>query len=85
MLGNRVAVQSLSKSRKNDGLIKMLDDSHNTGKVMYVGPECESIEVGQVICFGNQREPVKVNGEDLIVMETTNIYGILDGEEVKNK
>ena len=81
MLGNRVAVEPLIKSKSSGGLLQMPDDSHNTGKVKFIGPECIGIEVGQTIFFGNQREPVKVNGNEFIVMEDSNVFGILDEEK----
>lgn len=85
MLGNRVAVELLSKTKESGRLLQMPDDSHNTGKVKYLGPDCKGLEIGQTICFGNQREPIKLKGTDLIIMEDSNIFGILNEEETKNK
>ena len=82
MLGNKVAIQSLAKSIEKKGLLQMPEDSFNTGKVKFIGPDCKGLELGQVVCFGSQRETVKVNGEEFIIMESDNIYGILNGEEV---
>ena len=81
LLSNRVAVQSLVKSRESSGLLHMPDDVFNTGRITHLGPDCKDLEVGQVVCFGTKREEVKVNGEKLFIMEFDNIYGILNGEE----
>lgn len=80
MLGNRVAVQPLGKSRKTHGLIQMPEDAFNTGRIIHLGPECAKLEIGQTVCFGTKREEVKVNGDRLLIMEFDNIYGILNGE-----
>ena len=85
MLGNRVAIEVLNKSTDKKSFLQMPDDSFNTGRVRYLGPECAGLEVGQLVLFGNQRESVKVEGMEFLIMEDSNVFGILNGEKGSDK
>ena len=62
MLDNKVAIEVLKESAKKGGLLHIPEDNFNAGKVAFMGPECKDIEVGQLVCFGPERETIKSNG-----------------------
>lgn len=85
MRGNKVAIQSLHKSRGGGGaLLTIPDDSFNTGRIKFLSPNCDKdLEAGLVVCFGTEREIVKIDGEELLIMDQSNIFSIID-EDLKD-
>lgn len=86
MLANKVAIEPISKVRKNQSgsLLTMPDTADCTGVVKYVAEDVKSVEKGQVVCYGTSRQRVKLGGEDLEIMEPDNIFAILDDEELSD-
>ncbi len=83
MLGCRIAVEPLNKVKKQSFIV-MPESNENTGVIKYLGKEYDgSLQVEQVVCFGDQKQPVTVSGEDLIIMEPDNVFAILEDESIE--
>lgn len=82
MLGTLVGVEKLGKSSKKqgEGLFASVDVTHNLGIIRYLGASiCEDgLKVGMKVYIGNQREEVRMEGVDIMVMDQKNIIAIVD-------
>lgn len=81
MRKNLVAVKKLGKPHsKNqlDGLIHMPDVANNQGIVRFVGPQVEGLEPNQKVVYGNKRTEIRMNGEDVMIMEEDNVYAVVE-------
>ncbi len=83
MLNKMVAVESINRIRrkKDNPLLVMPDSNDSTGIIRhlydgYIG----DLAVGKVVCFGDKRQNVKIDGTDLDIMGVDNIFVILDEE-----
>jgi co-chaperonin GroES (HSP10) len=90
MLRNLIGVEKLGKqSKKNAGdLFAPVEVTHNIGVVRYVGEELSSkFTVGQKVYCGNQREEIRMDGADIMVMQEANIFAIVEdsNEEAKEE
>lgn len=81
MLRNLLGVEKMGKpSRRNAGdLFAPTDVSFNLGTIRYVGEELQSkFSVGQKVYIGNQREELRIEGIDIMVMEEKNVIAIVE-------
>lgn len=81
MRGNKIAIESMTKVRKKQegSLLHIPDTNDCTGVVKYVGDRYDGdLREGQVVCYGDQRTRVKIVGEELEVMDDSNIFAIVD-------
>ena len=84
MLRNLLGVEKLQKSNgKVEGsLFASADVGFNAGIVKFVGEELQGkFSPGQKIYFGVQREEIRVDGKDLMVMEEKNVYALADDSQ----
>lgn len=79
--GRRVAIESLEKVKKKEGILYEPISSGNTGLIKYLGTDyVGTLEIGQLVCYGDQRQRMKIGGKDLEVMESENIIAVLEEE-----
>lgn len=81
--GKRVAVEKIKKQSKNQahGGIIMPDSEEYLGHVRYVGEEADkSLVVGQKVFFSTNHQLVRMAGQELCVMEDTQIYAVVEEE-----
>lgn len=87
MRKNLVAVKKLGKPTSSksqlDGLIHMPDVANNQGIVRFIGPQVEGLEPDQKVFYGNKMTPIRMNGEDILIMEEDNVYAVV--EEAQNE
>lgn len=77
MRGKLIGVVSNKKAHKNRGLgVIVPEDTNNSGHVRYIGEDVDNtdLKVGMHVIFGNKREPVNVDGEEILVMDQENIF-----------
>jgi co-chaperonin GroES (HSP10) len=87
MRKNLVAVSKLGKPSKKSSLDELVvtpETAEAQGVVRYKGPEVEDLLVGQKVFFGNKRHELRLNGEDVLVMEESNIYAIVEESGSEN-
>ena len=78
MRKNRIAVESLNKIRKStDSLLTMPDTADCTGVVRYVSEDVTDLKVGSIVCYGSDRQRVKLEGKDLEIMDPDNVFATL--------
>ncbi len=82
MLDKKIAVEAANTLRKKDkgSLLTMPDTADCTGTVKYVSDDVGGVAVGDTVCYGKDRQRVKLDGADLEIMELDNIFAILDEE-----
>lgn len=83
MLRNLVGVQPLNKSnhRQEGELFVKAESSFNMGTVQFVGEDLlQKFSVGQKVYVGNQREQIRMEDMDIMVMEEKNVYAIVSEE-----
>lgn len=81
MQGRKVAIEPLEKVNKSSGVLFVPESSDCTGLVKYIGTEYRgNLKVGQVVCYGDQRQRVKMVGKELDVMDSENIFAVLEEE-----
>lgn len=90
MLRNLLGVEKLGKpSKKNAGdLFAPVEAIHNIGIIRYIGEELQGkFSEGQKVYVGNQREELRMDGTDIMVMEEKNVIAIVEDsdEEVKTE
>jgi hypothetical protein len=81
-------VKSLSKpGKRNSGDIFVeAEVGHNVGIVRFVGENLQGKFVeGQKVAIGNQREQIRIGGEDIMVMEETNVYALIEDQDVSGE
>ena len=79
--GSRVAVSSLNKAQKKEGLMYIPDSNDCTGTIEYLGDDYKgSLIIGQIICYGDHIQNIKIEGKDLKVMDPENVIAILEEE-----
>lgn len=83
MRGNRVGVQKLGKAENRNTGIIMPEVADSLGVIKYVGKDADSdLKVGTKVYYGNKRQQVRMAGADIEVMESDNIFAVV--EDVKN-
>lgn len=82
MLRNLLGVEKVNKSKKEAGsLFANVDVTFNTGIVKYVGEDLAGkFSVGQKVIIGNKREEVRINADEIMVMEETNVFAVVEDE-----
>lgn len=86
MRNNLVAIKKLGKQSGNkggnlDGLLHMPEVADSQGIIKGTGPEAASdLKPGLKVYYGEKRTQIRMNGEDVLVMEDNNIYAIVDEE-----
>jgi len=89
LLGNRVAVEKLQQSTKqNDGFLVMPEAEEYMGVIRYVGKGIQAAEgvslsgltVGQKVYFGTTFQRVRLTGMDVCVMEESNVLAVVKDE-----
>ena len=84
MLRNLLGVEKLAKSsgRSEGQLFAQAEVGFNTGIILHVGEELEKkFSVGQKIYFGAQREEIRIDGKDVMVMEEKNVFALAEDSE----
>ena len=97
-LHDRVAVRRLEEEERTKGGIIIPDtakEKPQQGEVIAVGPGARNeqgqlvaldVKEGDRILFGKwSGTEVKIDGEDLLIMKESDILGVLDNHEGKNK
>lgn len=88
MLRNLIGVEKLGKSsrRSTGNLFADVEITHNIGVIRYVGEELSSkFSVGQKVYCGNQREEIRMNGADIMVMQEQNVIAIVEDSDEEAK
>lgn len=79
MLNNLVGVEQVGKTSKNDGMFAEVDVTHNLGIIKFVGETADDkFQIGQKVYFGNKREEIRMSSLDVLIMEDSNIYAIVE-------
>jgi co-chaperonin GroES (HSP10) len=80
MLRNLVGVEKLGKSSKRQSgtLFAETEVTHNLGIIRYIGEQVENLRIGQKVYIGNQREEIRMEGSDIMVMEVSNVIAIVE-------
>ncbi len=97
-LHDRVLVRRIDAEEKTAGGIIIPDtakEKPQQGEVLAVGPGARDedgkyitpdVKVGDHIIFGKwSGTEVKIDGEDLLIMKESDIFGIVDGESAAQK
>ncbi len=89
MLGNRIGVEKLGKSKDKSSFLAIPEDSDAMGLILYVGDSQEEellrFKVGMKIIYGKDRHQVKMNGVDVWVMPPDNVYAIVEEDRDAKK
>lgn len=83
MLESKIAVEAANKQKQSGSLLTMPDASDCTGVVRFVAEGVENVKVGQMVCYGDKRQRVKLRGQDFEIMDADNVFAVLD-EEIAN-
>lgn len=77
--GNKVCVERLKKQSKQENqLFVMPDTNDSVGIIRYVGEGIsEDLVVGQKVYFGDKLHNLRMAGQDLLVMEDSNVFVIV--------
>lgn len=84
MRGNLVAVKKLGKPGQKselEGFIRMPEVADNQGVIRFIGPDVEGLREGQRVFYGNKRTEIRMNGEDVFIMEVDNVYATVEDVE----
>jgi hypothetical protein len=88
MLNGKIAVESINKIRKKaqNSFMVMPDNDFSTGIIKYIGEDYSGpLEPKMTVCFGDARTQLRIAGEELLVMDASNIYAILEDADEKSK
>jgi co-chaperonin GroES (HSP10) len=87
MMRNLVGVEKLGKaSRKSSGeIFAQVEATHNVGVIRYLGVDVTGLKVGSKVYVGNQREEIRMNGADIMVMEVSNIIALVEDSNEETK
>ena len=83
MLESKIAVEAANKQKQSGSLLTMPDASDCTGVVRYISEDVKNVKVGQTVCYGSNRQRVKLRGQDFEIMDADNVFAVLD-EEIAN-
>lgn len=81
MLRNLLGVEEQNKSQgRGEGqLFASAEVTFNTGIILFVGEDLSSeFSPGQKIYFGAQREKIRMDGKDIMVMEEKNVFAVVE-------
>lgn len=82
MVRNLVGVVISDKSvNKKQGFLIEVEVSNNLGVIKFAGPDVKDLKVGNTVYFGNARETITMQGQEVMIMEESNIVAILEDEE----
>lgn len=81
---NWVIVTSLTQAKAQSTGIYIPETSYNVGLVYGVGPAVTDLKPGQKVYYGAQREQIRINDLDVLVMEESNVYAV-ETEPVNGK
>lgn len=86
MRGTLVGVEQVKKSAKSDSLFSMPEDSNAVGRVKYLGDKLgeTDLKVGDKVYYGDKRQPVTIDGAEILVMDQENIVAIAE-EDVREE
>jgi co-chaperonin GroES (HSP10) len=88
MLRNLLGVQKLGKpTKRNSGdIFAEAEVTQNVGIIRYVGADLTSkFSEGQKVYIGNQRDEIRMNGAEIMVMEEKNIFAIVEVSDDDSK
>lgn len=88
MLRNLLGVEKLGKpSRRAAGeIFASAEVTHNIGVIRYIGEDLTGkFTVGQKIFVGNQREEIRMDGQDIMIMEESNVFAIVEASDEETK
>ena len=86
MLRNLIGVVPAGKNtNRKQGLFVMPETSNNLGVIKYVGEDVKTFKPGEKVYFGNSRETIIMQGEEVMVMEESNIVATLEDEDQDEK
>lgn len=87
MRGNKVGVEKSNKPSKNSKatFIVIPDAEEHMGIIKYLGDGTSSdLKLGQRVYFSNEYQMVKIKGDDICVMDDSNVLAVVD-EEVRQE
>lgn len=87
MLRDLIGVEKVGKARKKEesSLFANTEVTHNIGVIRYLGVDVKGLQVGQKVYIGNQREEIRMEGADIMVMEAKNIIAIVEESNEETK
>lgn len=87
MRGKRIGVEKLGRSSNTKSLIAMPEDASAVGTIRYVGKDIldSDLKVGTKVYYGKNRHELKMNGQDILVMDEDNIYAIVEDSDGEDK
>lgn len=84
MMPNQVAVEKISNptesgSGGDGGFFKVPEPINDCGIIKYLCKEAEDLglQPGSKVYFGNKRQEVRLKGDDLIIMELSNVLAVV--------
>ncbi len=81
MLRNLLGVENLAKpeGKTAGSLFASAEVGFNVGTVLFVGEELTGkFSPGQKIYFGAQRETIRMDGKEVMVMKEENVYALAE-------
>lgn len=87
MRGKRVGVEKLGRASNTKTLLAMPEDASAVGTIRYVGKDVQDsdLKVGTKVYYGKDRHELKMNGQDILVMDEDNIYAIVEDSDGEDK
>lgn len=89
MLRNLLGVQKLDKPTRRKGsgeIFAETEITQNIGIIRFVGEDIQNkYSEGQKVVVGNQREEIRMNGLDIMVMEDKNVFAIVEASDEESK
>lgn len=84
MMPNQVAIEKISNptesgSGDSNGFFKVPEPTNDCGIIKYVCKEAETLGLkpGSKVYFGNKRQEVRLKGDDLLIMELSNVLAVV--------
>lgn len=84
MLRDLIGVEKAGKSssKQTGTLFAQVDVTHNVGVIRYIGEGVQGkFSVGQKVYIGNQREEIRMDGADIMVMKEDNVVAIVEDSD----
>lgn len=82
--GDRLLVESVKPKTKTDAGIELLgppeEAERDMGKIIAVGVDCRDnrFKAGRDILFANQGFPVKIDGQEFVIIESEFVFVIFE-------
>lgn len=83
MQGKRLGVEKLGKSSGTKSFLSVPEDVSAVGIIRYLGEELlrapqQRFVVGMKVYYGKNRHELRINGQDILIMDEDNIYAIVE-------